>query len=193
MQFSKPPPLPALPGVEFREVPDWPGYAVSDDGRVWSCKGTRKWLFRQWRELKPSPRSLKIPYLAVVLCDAPRCETFGVHRLVMFAFRGPSPPDKEVAHFPDRDVTNNRLTNLSYVTKAENRVHRDLHGGTCRGERIARAKLTAAQIPEIIRLGGDGLSERKIAARYGVTKATIHRILKGRGWRSVPAVASIGE
>jgi hypothetical protein len=37
-----PPPFPQIPGVQFKEVPGYPGYAVSSDGRAWNGRG-RKW------------------------------------------------------------------------------------------------------------------------------------------------------
>ena len=37
------PDFPNIPGVQFKEVPGYPGYAVSDDGRAWNGRG-RKWL-----------------------------------------------------------------------------------------------------------------------------------------------------
>jgi hypothetical protein len=48
----KHPDFPLIPGVEFKLVPEWPGYAISSDGRAWNgCK-------RQWRVMKTFPNFL---------------------------------------------------------------------------------------------------------------------------------------
>ncbi len=41
------PPFPAIPGVEFRELPHHPGYAASTDRRIWIAGK------RGWRPMKP--------------------------------------------------------------------------------------------------------------------------------------------
>lgn len=35
MSTQATPPFPNVQGVEFRPVPDFPGYCVGDDGSVW--------------------------------------------------------------------------------------------------------------------------------------------------------------
>lgn len=50
------------------------------------------------------------------------------------------------------------------------------------GERNGRSKLTAEQVREILR---DPRGYRATARTYGVHRATIARIRKGKQWRSV--------
>jgi hypothetical protein len=52
-----------------------------------------------------------------------------------------------------------------------------------RGERCGAAKLTADQVAEIRRVGSQGTTHRAIGLRYGVSKAAIGYILRGRTWR----------
>lgn len=59
---------------------------------------------------------------------------------------------------------------------------RDNHA---RGTRHGIAKLNEAAVREIKALLKTGLSQRKIAARFGVTQCPISEIKSGKGWRHV--------
>jgi hypothetical protein len=50
-----------------------------------------------------------------------------VHHLVLEAFVGPRPQDQECLH-DDNDGSNNRLTNIKWGTKKENRADQHRHG-----------------------------------------------------------------
>ncbi len=59
-----------------------------------------------------------------------------------------------------------------------------------RGEGIAHARLSAASVREIRRLHAGGLSGggwtgEALARRYGVSRATIRRVVRGETWRHV--------
>lgn len=85
-------------------------YAVSDDGRVWS-KISNRWL---------NPHYNDGGYLKVGLCrDGKRKKCF-VHRLVCEAFHGEAPsPAHQVDHI-NGIHTDNRASNLQWVTVDEN-------------------------------------------------------------------------
>jgi hypothetical protein len=52
-----------------------------------------------------------------------------------------------------------------------------------RGEGHPRARLTEAQVREIVRLWEDGATAVSLALRYQVGRTTIRSILKGQNWR----------
>lgn len=89
----------------------------------------------------------------------------------------------------DADKTNNRATNLEYVTSSENQVHSFQHGRQdCRGENNGQAKLTESDVREIKRI----LRSRKIEQSYeaigkqfGVSGANIRAIDRGRSWKHI--------
>lgn len=54
------------------------------------------------------------------------------------------------------------------------------------GSRHPNAKLTESQVREIFLLDMKGMTACAIAARYGVSDATIRLILKGKSWTHVP-------
>lgn len=99
-------------------VPDWPGYEVSDRGRVRSIE-------RQIRDgrtaggliLKQTPSGAK-KYLHVTLSDGWRTKRVAVHQLVKRVHTGPS-RGRQVRHLDD-DKTNNHLSNLKYGTQKQN-------------------------------------------------------------------------
>lgn len=73
-------PLPSLQGVAFRHVPNYPGYAVASDGRVW------KLTDESWWPIEPDLHS----HLAMVWLDLGRghCELTRVRDLVQQVFGG---------------------------------------------------------------------------------------------------------
>lgn len=78
-------------------------------------------------------------------------------------------------------------------TSAENNADRDQKGRHVapRGSsRNGAAKLGEYQVIEIRDLLAQGLSQRGIAARYGVQQATVWRIATGKGWKHVPERAT---
>lgn len=109
---------------------------------------------------------------------------FRVHALVAKAFIGPRPDGHECNH-KDGDKHNNHADNLEWVTPAANKEHARQHGMVTppqQGEASRQAKLTDAAVIEIRALRGS-LSQRQIAARYGISQQRVSNILRGQGWR----------
>lgn len=103
--------------IEWRPVPDWPGYQVSE-GKVRSinrvlpngqfCAGK---TLAQHRDRKG--------YWAVTLRDGSRKATIRVHVLVAAAFHGERPAGSHVLHKGD-DKNRNTKRSLRYGTPLEN-------------------------------------------------------------------------
>jgi predicted DNA-binding protein (UPF0251 family) len=122
------------------------------------------------------------------------------HRLAwMLHNEGPLSNDICVCHKCDNPACINP-DHLFLGTQLENIKDRHAKGRTCSGERkskiqrakgakgeqFSKAKLKAADIPEIVRLRKvEGLQFRTIAEMYGVRSPTIQGILSGRYWKSV--------
>jgi hypothetical protein len=107
-----------------------------------------------------------------------------IHRVVAEAFLGAPPtPRHEVAHL-DGNRQNPRLDNLAWKTPKENKADIRVHGtgNQRRGEAHPRAKLTYAKVTEARQLEVEGLSQRKIAAKLGVSLGAIQRALAGVTW-----------
>jgi uncharacterized protein YerC len=70
--------------------------------------------------------------------------------------------------------------NLEWCTSLENHLHaRELKLYNDKGANNVNAKLKNIDIPLIKKLVGEGESYRKIGDMFGVSKTTIHRIIKG--------------
>jgi HNH endonuclease len=172
--------LPDIPGVQFKNVPGYPGYCVGDDGSVWSSvirKGCK--TQRGWRPLKLIKSGR---YLGVCLCRDGKSKRFRVHRLILETFISPRPDKMEARHFPDRDVTNNRLDNLRWGTSRENNDDLDFHGTRPRGSYRRDARFTEADIARMYDLAEAGWGPTRIAQEYGAKSNHISSILRGKIW-----------
>lgn len=172
--------------VNYRLVPGFPAYRVGDDGSVWS-----RWFpgpgrrYGSWKRRKAQP-VCKEGHLAVGLkaMDSTARQVL-VHRLVLEVFVGPCPPGMECRHFPDHDPTNNRLSNLSWGTKAENMADKLVHGTDNRGERNCRAVLTASKVRQIREQRRLGKQYKELGRRFGVSIGLISMIVNRQIWKHV--------
>lgn len=109
----------------WRPAPGFPGYEVSNLGRVASLRR------RPRRILSPylNPRQAHGYFHVTLSCDSEgRRRRPSVHRLVAEAFHGAAPsPDHQVRHL-DGNRFNNTAANLAWGTASENRLDRVRHG-----------------------------------------------------------------
>lgn len=161
---------------EWRPVVGYEGwYEVSDQGNVRSAKtGQLKSQRLNWQG-----------YRRVGLYKNQRVATRPVHILVAEAFIGPRIAGIEVNH-KDGVVSNNKLSNLEYVTPEENRQHA-IEMGLYRKNRPM--KLTDADV-ERIRRDAQSMPQTALAARHGVSVSHVRQIVFGSSRiRSYPTVA----
>lgn len=104
-----------------------------------------------------------------------------VHRLQAMTHHG-QPPDGAFACHRDGDKTNNRPSNIYWGTAQQNTLDAVRHGAHPCGERHGMAKLTAEIV---LKIRAESGFSHEIAARYGVSKATIRRVRVGISWKSV--------
>lgn len=172
----------STPPVVYKDIPDFPGYRVGDDGSVWSCRSPRGGLVGRWKRLKPN-KSLR--YATVALRKGGRYYYRYVARLVLEAFVGPCPPGMEACHFPDRNRSNNRLDNLRWDEHAANMADMAIHGTRLRGSQIRSAKLSESNVEIILLELLSGRTATAIAAEHDVCRKTIGDIRCGRKWAHV--------
>jgi len=100
-------------GVQVKEVKGFEGiYSVTSDGRVWSIR-RRIWL---------SPFNIKTGYKTVRLSFMGDEEDKKIHRLVGEAFI-PNPHNKPQINHKNGNKSDNRASNLEWVTARENIQH----------------------------------------------------------------------
>lgn len=145
-----------VPGLEDR-------YKVSDSGRVRNMRG---------QEIKPILYDDGYHY--VFLCKDNRTVKWRLARLVLTAFRGPSP--LEAGH-KNHKRTDNRLRNLEWVTRVENERQKQ---DPARNR--ANAVLTRTKVAHMRRLATMGYTYEYLASRFGCAPSTAARAVKGETW-----------
>jgi hypothetical protein len=104
------------PNVEqWKAVPGFPGYEVSDHGRVRSPKILKPQIGNDYGHLK------------IILRRDGRSFKYWLHRLVLLVFKGPCPSGMECCH-DDGKPANCRYDNLRWDTPQNNSLDKFLHG-----------------------------------------------------------------
>ena len=101
----------------MKQIPNFPNYAVTKDGQVWSCR------YNRW--LKPYHNTNG--YLSLLLSRDKKSYNCRVHRLVLETYVGPRPKGMECRHL-NGNRQDNRLENLKWGTRSENTYDSVRHG-----------------------------------------------------------------
>jgi len=101
-----------------------------------------------------------------------------VHQLVLQAFEGDKPDGYECDH-KDRNKLNNDISNLRYITIAENRSHKGENHPNCK---LNNKKVRAIRLlPFLV----EGVTNKKIADMFEVSANTISAVIKRRSWSHI--------
>ena len=120
-------------------------------------------------------------------------KTKEVHRAVCEEVYGlPPTPKHEAAH----SCGNGHLgcvakRHLSWKTHKENEADKVGHGTRNWGERVPTAKLTERNVIDIWSMKNTA-TQRVIAERFGVAKATINAIYRRKNWSATPTMGILG-
>lgn len=175
------PALPVIEGVEIRHCPGCDGYAVGDDGSIWSCRRRLGFGYRSvWFPITPSKGTTN--HYSVMFRINGKQKRRSVHSLVLEAFVGPRPEGMECRHFPDRDPANNQLSNLQWGTPKENADDKIVHGTDGRGARNAMAVLDDESAKAVykeyqVKTGAE------LATEFNVTPGAMRAICRGSTWK----------
>jgi hypothetical protein len=158
----------------WKDIPGYVGYyQISDLGRVRglereSFNGVGSYTIKS-KILKEHPGG-KMGYMGVSLCKEGKPKTFRVHVLAALTFLGERPEGYHVGHL-DGNPTNNRASNLRYLTVKENiqQSYKDSGLGANRNN------------GKLIEYGGESLSLSQWAKKLGCNRDSLaHR--KESGW-----------
>ncbi|WNI28628.1 HNH endonuclease [Streptomyces sp. ITFR-6] len=159
--------------MSFAPVPGFSKYVVSSDGRIFGPR----------RELRSAATPDGYRRVMMIRDDGARVNK-SVSRVVLESFSGAAPEGTECAHM-DGVRDHNDVSNLAWITPAENHAHKKVHGTSQTGERNGNSKLTADEVPDVrVRLA-DGEKIASIATRHSVSRRAIRFIETGRTWKHV--------
>lgn len=108
-----------------------------------------------------------------------------VHRLVAEAFI-PNPCNKDTVNHKNGDKSDNSVSNLEWMTRAENLRHAAKNGLLQTGEEHHRAKLTrerARFIKDHYKPRDPEFGQCAMARRFGVCQHAVYDVLRGATWR----------
>jgi hypothetical protein len=172
---------------EWRQIPGNPNYEASNLGRIRSVDryvttraGVKK--FMRGRVLRPGRHSDAHPYPYVNVYGKGKSNV-GVHVLVALTFIGPRPEGQYVCH-KNGNPADCRAENLYYGTPTENQADRRLHGTDATGEKHPGAKLTQWQAGLVRLMRFNGIRQRDIAKRFGITQPQVSHIENGKHWNA---------
>ena len=164
----------------WRPVAGFPGYEISDRGRVRSlARRNRQGAMRRERILKTD--RTRTGYLLVRLARDGVKHAHTVHSLVLSAFRGSRPEGCQTRHLNGvRD--DNRVENLQWGTQQENRADQKLHGTGIQGQRNPKARFTVVDAERISDLRRAGCSQQAVGDWLGISQTWVGKILRNGHW-----------
>jgi len=124
--------------------------------------------------------------LSVSLCLCGKQTTHMVSHLVADAFLAPKKPTDQVLRHLNDNPADNRIENLAWGTRSDNAQDSIRNEKMAKGIANGRAKLTEDDVREIRCLCAAGnFTLKELALRFGVSFATIHKIVQRKIWRHV--------
>lgn len=161
--------------MRSRFIDGWPGYLITDDGRVWSEHiGRFKKLVKLGRK--------KDRVMVTLSCKGKK-SLKQVSRMVTEYFV-PNPENKLEVNHKDGYPGNNHYLNLEWVTGQENSDHAWDNDLFPYGEnKTGTTKLSNATIVEIRKRLSNGEIGNRLAKEYRVTRGHIYNIKNGKARR----------
>lgn len=151
-------------------------YEVSNLGNIKRIKGGHGSVIG--RILKPYFNKVT-GYCYIVLSKNCIQIQYAIHRLVAQSFLGLS--ELTVNHI-DGDKTNNKLTNLEYLSNKDNLLHAtEILKKRC-GENHWNSKLTLDQVNEIRSLKDTGVTQQVIADKFNINRSFVSEIINRKKW-----------
>jgi NUMOD4 motif/HNH endonuclease/Helix-turn-helix domain of resolvase len=151
-------------------------YQVSNLGRVRSIVTTGKW--------RPRIKTLVLDRYGYNRCNFQinhHNYNRKVSRLVAKAFLPGATPKATVNH-KNGIKTDDRSVNLEWMTQRKNNLHARRVLMQNIGRKHYGSKLKEEEIPVIRRLHRNGMGFPAIADIYGVARATINQVIRGKTW-----------
>lgn len=159
--------------IEWREVPGYPSYSVSNEGVV--ARTTRA---KTSKEKVLNPTIDKDGYKHISLMNEGKRGSFLVHRLVLLAFVGDSTLH---THHINGNCGDNRLENLRYISPSDHGRHHHQKG--VRSGTIA--KLTDEQAISLREEYAAEVPTELLTKKYRICKAAVCNVVTGKTYKNI--------
>lgn len=161
--------------IEVRDIPGYPGYKATSDGRIIGKRG---------KEMTPSPYP-GTGYVGVTVHVNGRQGRLAVHRAVCLAFHGLPEEGQEVAH-KNGIRTDNRAENVRWMSRSENAQERVQHGTQVKGEDHPLSKLNEKAVRKIRALYDTGEYRMiDLAEKFGISTSKVCQVVNRQSWKHV--------
>jgi DNA polymerase I-like protein with 3'-5' exonuclease and polymerase domains len=166
--------------VIFKEIPNWPGYLVSSEGKVFSVKipGSRGLLdYNHPHEL--IPREWKLGRLRVYLRNNTNKKyAFPVSHLVWMTFNNQEIPEGMVIDHVNCNSLDNRPENLQCISYSENikRSYKYTRISFVNGNRNGLTKFNTQVVGEILEKYQSGCTQKELVDLYGISQKQVSGI-----------------
>lgn len=191
LDFTKPQMGKASQEVVFREIPNWPGYLASSEGKVFSIKmpGGRGILdYNHPHELIPRDWGNKGRLRVYLRKNNHKKYAFSVSHLVWMAFNNASfVPEGYVIDHIDCNPRNNQPSNLQCITYADNikRSYCNTRSSFMRGSRNGITKFTTLKVGQIKEKGLEGYTQNEIQNIFDIPQKQVSGILRGERRKNI--------
>lgn len=191
LDFTKPQMGKASQEVVFREIPNWPGYLASSEGKVFSIKmpGGRGILdYNHPHELIPRDWGNKGRLRVYLRKNNHKKYAFSVSHLVWMAFNNASfVPEGYVIDHIDCNPRNNQPSNLQCITYADNikRSYCNTRSSFMRGSLNGITKFTTLKVGQIKEKGLEGYTQNEIQNIFDISQKQVSGILRGERRKNI--------
>lgn len=185
---------------EFKTIPDFPSYSVSNHGRVRRDTQSVRDRYKRKAPYFIQPCSHRGGYPLVGLYHQSRKKTFRIHSLVarMFLKKPEFTNGRAEVNHKDGNKLNNHVSNLEWTDRQGNATHAKEMGLIPSGERSG-ARMRPDRLPRgekhgnattsnetaiaIITYRKNGLRPKQISELTGCSTKNVRQIAGGRTWK----------
>lgn len=157
--------------MKGKEIKEFPGYSITEDGEVWSYKRKKPRLLKQQVATQSKKGYLQVRLYGKNDRVLPNGKRIGklryIHRLVYQTYINDIPKGMSVDHI-DNDTRNNNPSNLQLLTSQENSLKGALE--------TKRFDLWDNQ-KEIQEEYKSGVTYEKLAKKYNCSLSTMYRVV----------------
>lgn len=167
----------------MKQIDKAKNYYITEDGEVFSKTGHKK-----------SIRANRDGYMYAEFYENNKSTAYTIHRIVALAFI-PNPENKPCVNHIDGDKSNNRVSNLEWVTYSENNYHAFATGLSKPrfGSDAANAVLDEDTVHVICRMMQEGYRNLEIVKELGVESYLVKNIRAKNSWSQISDQYKIPE